>query len=77
MTLLDPASCSQRIAGPSPCPRQQQVRVSLDHGPYGLFGGKRMGRTQSLRIGPREEVEGSQGGVEPKKVGRPREVANR
>jgi len=61
MTLLDLASCSERVARPSLRPRQKQVWASLDHGPYGLFGDKRMGHTQSRRIGFREEVEASQG----------------
>jgi len=70
MTLLDLASCSQRVAILSPCPRQQQVRVSLDHGPYGLFGNKRVGHTRLRRIGFREEAEGSQGRSKTKE-GRP------
>ena len=53
MTLLDLTSCSQRVARPSLCPRQQQVWASLDHGPYGLFGDKRMGHTVAACRFPR------------------------
>jgi len=76
MTLLDLASCSQRVARPSPFPRQQQVRVSLDHGPCGLFSNKRVGRTRSRRTGSKRRWKEA-GQVEPKKVSHPREVDDR
>jgi len=61
VTLLDLASCSQRVARPSPCPKQQASVCVFGPGLHGLCGDKRMGRMQSRPIGFREVVEGSQG----------------
>ena len=77
MALLDLTSCSQRVARPSLRPRQQQVRASLDHGPYGLFGEQCMGPTQSRRKVSEGRWKQAKEEVEPKKVGCLTEVAIR
>ena len=87
MKLLQQTEAQHDAAGPrfllsANCKAKPMPKATASVGVFGprplwFVRGKHMGRTQSLRIGPREEVEGSQGEVEPKKVSSPREVADR